>query len=61
LAKRMTGSYGQRTGPEVVHCLTSDCSLRHSYRDESDENRHKRDARPSRHHDDLQSGHLDVD
>jgi hypothetical protein len=33
LAKRMTGSYGQRTGPEVVHCLTSDCRLWHSYRD----------------------------
>ena len=27
---------------------------------ESDEDRHKRDARPSRHHDELQSGHLDV-
>ena len=33
LAKRMTGSYGQRTRPEVVHCLTSDCRLWHSYRD----------------------------
>ena len=33
LAKRMTGSYGRSTGPEVVHCITSDCSLWHSYRD----------------------------
>jgi hypothetical protein len=33
LAKRMTGSYGQSTGPEVVHCSTSDCRLWHSYRD----------------------------
>jgi hypothetical protein len=31
LAKRMTGSYGNR--PEVVHCITSDCSIWHSYRD----------------------------
>jgi hypothetical protein len=31
LAKRMTGSYGSR--PEVVHCITSDCSIWHSYRD----------------------------
>jgi hypothetical protein len=29
-AKGMTG---RRTRPEVVHCLTSDCSLWHSYRD----------------------------
>jgi hypothetical protein len=29
----MTGSYGQSTGPEVVHCITSDCRLWHSYRD----------------------------
>jgi len=61
LANRMTGSYGQRTGPEVVHCLTSDCRLWHSYRDESDENRRKRDARPSRNHDELRSDHLDAD
>ena len=27
---------------------------------ESDEDRHKRDARPSRHHDELQSAHLGV-
>jgi len=33
LAKRMTGSHGQRSRPEVVHCLTSDCRLWHSYRD----------------------------
>jgi hypothetical protein len=31
LAKRMTGSYGNR--PEVVHCITSDCIIWHSYRD----------------------------
>jgi hypothetical protein len=31
LAKRMTGSYGNR--PEVVHCITSDCGIWHSYRD----------------------------
>jgi len=31
LAKRMTGSYGNR--PEVVHCITSDCTIWHSYRD----------------------------
>jgi hypothetical protein len=32
-AKRMTGRYGQKTRPMVVHCLTSDCSLTHSFSD----------------------------
>ena len=45
---------------EVVHCLTSDCRIWHSYSDESDENRYKRNARLSRRHDDLQSDNLGV-
>jgi hypothetical protein len=56
IAERMTGSRRQ-----VMHCITSDCRISHSYADGSDENRHKPNARPRRHHDELKSDHLDAD
>ena len=45
--------------PEHI-ARTDDDRLLLTNTNESDEDRHKRDARPSRHHDELQSGHLDV-